>query len=301
MTAAQSAADSSTEYAETDGEDTGAEIEKLKASLKRTKDVNKMVKIFDKIEKLKAAEDGKPVTENAAQINKIRIFKVKEAAQKSAADANERAEKKIAANTADADALAEQEMKRATDAEARTNERSRKTIDLVKTEERKKTTKAQAEADKLAGSLMHFMNVAHEKIFSGDYAAQKEAQEKARTAKSALEEAQESHNEAKLAQHLATTKEATAAEKMNGIMKQIGANPSDKGELIRLAGEAQAAKTEVIATRTAAQAASMAVSEKQEAVAKAAAASAAAAGEAAVQDAKVAQADKARSNDDLGR
>jgi len=290
VVSAQQAADNSNEYADMDGEDTEVEIQKLKASLKNTKDVNEMVKIFDKIQSLKALENGKPVAKNAAEIAKIRVYKAKESANKAATSANERAEKKIASNTRDADSLAEQEMKRATDAEARTNERSRKTIDSVRSEERKKTTAAQAEADKLAGSLMHFMNVAHEKVFSSDFDAQKAAQRESAKAKLALDNAKDDHEEATLAHKVAATKEASAAEEMSGVLNAIGKDPTDKGQLLELAGQAQAAKTKVISSRTKTQAASKALAEKAQTLAQAQMTSNAAAKKVEEENAKVVEA-----------
>lgn len=300
VSTAQKAADEANAYADQDGEDTDSEIERLKDSLKNTKDVNKMVAIFDKIEKLKTTQNGKPVAENAAAITKIRVYKAKESARKSTLNANERAEKKIAKNTRDSDALAEQAIQRASNAEQASNERNRKAIDQVKDEEGKKTAKAQAEADKLAGSLMKFMNVAHDKVFANEYNAQKAAQEESAKAKAALEKAQDDHTQAKLAHNVASTKEAAAAEKMSGVLKRISADPSDKGELIKLAGEAQAAKAEVVSSRVATQAAAQNLAEKQQVLVKAQSDSSAADKRAAEEDAKVAKEGKANAKEAEG-
>lgn len=259
-----------------------------------------MVKIFDQIQALKAQQDGIPLEQNAAQVAKIRVYKAKEKGQKAVAEANEKAQKKIAKASADNDSLAEQEMKQASDAEARTNERSRKAIDNVRSEEEKKTTAAQAEADKLAGSLMHFMNVAHEKVFANEFQAQKAVQEANAAAKSKLETAQDAQEEAKLAHKVATTKEAAAAEEMNGILKEISANPSDKAQLLELAGKAQSAKAGVIATRTAAHATAQTLADKQQELVKAQAEADHAAKSSAAEEAKIAKEGKAKAKEDEG-
>merc|ERR1712100_410263 len=61
-----------------------AEIERLQIKLKDTTSEKKMVKIFDRINKLKAAEDGTPALVNKEKAEKIRINEARLSAKQSA-------------------------------------------------------------------------------------------------------------------------------------------------------------------------------------------------------------------------
>merc|ERR1712138_356028 len=139
-----------------------AEIERLQIKLKDTTSEKKMVKIFDRINKLKAAEDGTPALVNKEKAEKIRINEARLSAKQSATNAKERAERKGE-------------------------------------KERKKTLAAEKEADNLKATLLKFMKHAHDRLFSAGAKAQFAADKKAAKAKRDAMTAEEEHKNAALA------------------------------------------------------------------------------------------------------
>merc|ERR1712138_66567 len=133
-----------------------AEIERLQIKLKDTTSEKKMVKIFDRINKLKAAEDGTPALVNKEKAEKIRINEARLSAKQSATNAKERAEKKGEKERKKTEAREEEQTKETNNAMAKTNELARKQIDKVKAAERKKTLAAEKEADNLKATLLKF-------------------------------------------------------------------------------------------------------------------------------------------------
>jgi len=239
-----------------------AAIEKLQNKLKTTSSESGMVKIFDKINKLKAAEDGVAPAVNKEKAEKIRINDAKLRAQQAGVNAKERAEKSSAKQRKKVEAREEQAAKSNNDALAKTNELARKTIDKVRAEERKKTLAAEKQADNLKSTLLKFMQHAHDKLFSADAKSEFAADKAAKKAKAQADNASEEYKKAKLAKKLADDKEAAAANNLKGIMKEISMGSADPAKLTSLSQKAQASKSNVVAARAAAAAAAQTLAEK---------------------------------------
>jgi hypothetical protein len=248
--------------------DIQAEIDQLKGRLKETTDVNAMVKIFDRINKLKNQENGASVSQNSEKVEKLRINKSREAAEKAALNARESSEKQLETAKTKAQLQEDRITKASEAAQSKTRELARKQVDKIRSEEAKKTEAAEKETDSLKDTLSKFVKSAHDKLFAGDAGAQLRADQDASKAKADREAANEEFKKAKLAANVANTKEAAAAEHLKGLMKRISESSNDKDELSKLSQEAMTSKSNVMTTRVAAQAAATALAEKQQAMLK---------------------------------
>ena len=132
----------------------------------------------------------------------------------------------------------------------------------------KEARAAEKEADSLKTTLSGFVQTAHDKLFSAGASDQMAADKAAAEAKAQSDAAEEEFKKAKLAAGVANTKEAAAAEHLKGIMQQISESSDNKDKLTSLSQEAQGSKSNVMATRAAAQAAATTLAEKQQAMIK---------------------------------
>merc|ERR1711943_154521 len=148
--------------------DMQAEIDQLKGRLKETTDVNAMVKIFDRINKLKNEENGASVSQNSEKVEKLRINKSREAAEKAALNAREKSEKQLETAKTKAQLQEDRITKASEAAQSKTRELARKQVDKIRSEEAKKTEAAEKETDSLKDTLSKFVKSAHDKLFAGD-------------------------------------------------------------------------------------------------------------------------------------